>query len=315
MNDIASTDRTKHHQQLHAAIASVNQLILGKKQQVKLAFTALIADGHLLIEDLPGVGKTTLAEAIALVSGLAFKRVQFTSDLLPADLIGVSVYSAKKEEFLFHPGPVFTQVLLADEVNRATPKAQSALLEAMSERQVTVENETYPLDPPFFVIATQNPVDLAGTFPLPDSQLDRFLMRISVGYPDAAAERQILERTNRRGMLSGLQASLDATAIDSLQSEASALHLAGPLLDYAQALIAATRNHASVQVGLSPRGGLALVRCAQAWALIDGRDYCRPEDLREVFAEVTSHRLQLTADATSSTDQIVGDILGATAIP
>ena len=315
MNDIASTGRTQHHQQLHAAIDSVNQLILGKKHQVNLAFTALIADGHLLIEDLPGVGKTTLAEAIAMVSGLAFKRVQFTSDLLPADLIGVSVYSAKQEEFLFHPGPVFTQVLLADEVNRATPKAQSALLEAMSERQVTVENETYPLEPPFFVIATQNPVDLAGTFPLPDSQLDRFLMRISVGYPDAAAERQILERTDRRSMLADLAASLDADAIERLQAEASALHLAGPLLDYAQALIAATRNHSSVQVGLSPRGGLALVRCAQAWAPIDGRDYCRPEDLREVFSEVTSHRLQLTADATSSTDQIVGDILGATAIP
>ena len=300
---------------LDRAIEQVSNLVLGKPTQVRMAFAALIADGHLLIEDLPGVGKTTLAESIAGVSGLTFNRIQFTSDLLPTDLIGVSVYSTSKEKFEFHRGPIFTQLLLADEVNRATPKAQSALLEVMAERQVTVDNTTYGLERPFFVIATQNPVDLAGTFPLPDSQLDRFVMRISLGYPDPAAERKILEQMDRREMLRRLVPCLDEQTVCQLQDQVTGIHLSPALLDYAQALIAATRSHPSVRVGLSPRGGLAMVRCARAWALIEGRNYCIPEDLQRVFPQVVTHRLQLSSDAATDADSVVENILTETAIP
>jgi len=257
----------------------------------------LLAGGHLLIEDVPGVGKTTLAHALAHTFGLRFSRVQFTADLMPSDLVGVSVYERGKESFVFHPGPVFAQVLLADEINRASPKTQSALLEAMEEKQVSVEGETRALPEPFFVIATQNPHDQLGTYALPESQLDRFLMRISLGYPDRAAERQLLAGEDRREMALTLQPLLTAAELAALQHSVTEVHASAALLDYVQDLIAATRSGRWFLQGLSPRAGIALVRAAKAQALISGRDYVAPDDVQAIIAQTVAHRLVPVGDA------------------
>jgi MoxR-like ATPase len=278
-------------QRLDAAMAQVNQVLLGKPRQVKLAFACLIAGGHLLLEDVPGVGKTTLAHALAATFALEFQRVQFTSDLLPSDIIGVSVYERETGHFRFHPGPIFTGLLLADEINRASPKTQSALLEAMAENQVTVDGLTHALAQPFFVVATQNPLDLNGTFPLPDSQLDRFMLRLSLDYPDAAAERALLTGSDRRDLLAQLQPQLDGAALTALHRQAQAITASSALLDYLQRLLAASRRHAAIRVGLSPRAGLALLGAARAWALISGRSYVLPEDILALFVPLAAHRL------------------------
>lgn len=282
---------------LRDAQAQVNTLVLGKPQQVRLAFVALLADGHLLIEDLPGLGKTTLAHAMAATLGLGFARVQFTSDLLPADILGVSVYEAQARRFEFHPGPVFTHVLLADEINRAPPRTQSALLEAMAEHQVSLDGQTRPLPDPFLVIATQNPVDLAGTYPLPDSQLDRFLLRLALGYPDEAAERALLAGSDRRDLIAQVPALLDADRVIALRRAVLGVHASEPLLAYVQALLARSRQHPGVRVGLSPRAGLALLRAARAHALLLGRQHVVPEDVQALFAPVAEHRLVGDADS------------------
>ena len=282
---------------LRDAQAQVNTLVLGKPQQVRLAFVALLADGHLLIEDLPGLGKTTLAHAMAATLGLGFARVQFTSDLLPADILGVSVYEAQARRFEFHPGPVFAQVLLADEINRAPPRTQSALLEAMAEHQVSLDGQTRPLPDPFLVIATQNPVDLAGTYPLPDSQLDRFLLRLALGYPDEAAERALLAGSDRRDLIAQAPALLDADRVIALRRAVLGVHASEPLLAYVQALLARSRQHPGVRVGLSPRAGLALLRAARAHALLLGRQHVVPEDVQALFAPVAEHRLVGDADS------------------
>jgi len=282
---------------LHAAQAQVNRFVLGKPHEVRLAFTALLAGGHLLIEDLPGLGKTTLAHALAASVGLGFQRIQFTSDLLPADVVGVSVYDAPAARFEFHPGPVFTHVLLADEVNRAPPRTQSALLEAMAEYQVTVDGITHTLPDPFFVIATQNPVDLAGTYPLPDSQLDRFLLRLSMGYPDADAERALLVGEDRRELIAQALPVLSAEALNAIRHAIAQVHASDALVGYVQALLARSRNHPGARVGLSPRAGIALLRAARAHALLLGRGHVMPEDVQALFVHVAAHRLVPNADA------------------
>lgn len=282
-------------------IEQVCHIILGKQQQIRLALACLIARGHLLIEDVPGVGKTTLAHALAASLGLQFHRIQFTSDLLPADVLGVAVYNTDRSQFEFHPGPIFSQVVLADEINRATPKAQSALLEAMEEHQVTVEGETRRLPDPFFVIATQNPSHQIGTFPLPESQLDRFLMRIELGYPDAAAERALLRGENRRDLLERLQPRMQPAELLTLQREAQAVHVSDALLDYVQALVAHTRQSADYAGGLSPRAALALAQAARAWALIDARKHVIPEDVQAVLPGVVGHRLTAAGTARDTT--------------
>ena len=279
------------HSRLDAAMAQVNQVLLGKPRQVKLAFACLIAGGHLLLEDVPGVGKTTLAHALAASFALDFQRVQFTSDLLPSDIIGVSVYERETGQFRFHPGPIFTGLLLADEINRATPKTQSALLEAMAEGQVTVDGQTHTLPQPFFVVATQNPLDLAGTFPLPDSQLDRFMLRVSLDYPDAAAERALLTGSDRRDLLAQLSPKLDGPALSTLHRQAQAITASPALLDYLQALLAASRRHADIRVGLSPRAGLALLNASRTWAMLSGRGHVLPEDIQALFVPLAGHRL------------------------
>jgi MoxR-like ATPase len=278
-------------QKLQALLNQLNTVIVGKKDAVRDCVACLLAGGHLLIEDVPGVGKTTLAHALSRTFGLQFSRVQFTADLMPGDLVGVSIYERGREGFVFHPGPVFAQVLLADEINRASPKTQSALLEAMEEKQVTVEGETRALPQPFFVIATQNPHDQLGTFALPESQLDRFLMRISLGYPDRAAERVLLAGADRRELVDGLLPMLSTEELLSLQAEVQAVHAGDPLLDYVQALIAATRSGRWFVQGLSPRAGLALVRAAKAQALLAGRDYVAPDDVQMVLPQCIAHRL------------------------
>jgi MoxR-like ATPase len=276
---------------LNATLDALNQVILGKAHTVRLALSCLLAGGHLLLEDLPGMGKTTLAHALAQVCGLEYKRVQFTSDLLPADLIGASIFDPKNATFQFHQGPLFSQVFLADELNRATPKAQSALLEAMEEKQISVDGKTYPLPHPFFVIATQNPQSQSGTFHLPESQLDRFLLRISLGYPDPLVEREILAGRNGRQLLASLKPVLSMEHLRALQNLVPQIKMTDPLLDYIQRLIACTREHERCQVGLSPRGALALVRASQSWALLQGRGYVLPEDVQAVFVAVAGHRL------------------------
>lgn len=278
-------------QRLEAALAQVNQVLLGKPRQVKLAFTGLLAGGHLLLEDVPGVGKTTLAHALAATFSLDFQRVQFTSDLLPSDIIGVSVYERETSQFRFHPGPIFAGLLLADEINRATPKTQSALLEAMAEGQVTVDGQTHALPQPFYVVATQNPLDLHGTFALPDSQLDRFMLRISLGYPDAGAERALLSGTDRRDLLARLVPQLDGDGLVALRERALAVTTSAALLDYLQALLTASRRHAEIRVGLSPRAGLSLLAAARAWAMLSGRNHVLPEDLQALFVPLAGHRL------------------------
>jgi MoxR-like ATPase len=277
---------------LHAAARQVSQIVVGKDQQVRLALTCLLAGGHLLIDDVPGVGKTTLAHALALALGLKFNRVQFTSDLLPADVAGISVYEREKNGFVFHPGPIFTQVLLADEINRATPKTQSGLLEAMEERQVTTDGVTRALPEPFFVIATQNPAHQVGTFPLPESQLDRFLMCLSLGYPDAAAERALLMGEDRRAMLKTIVPVMRPEELVDAQRSLRAVHASGALVDYLQALAQASRSGKLFAEGLSPRATLALLQAARAWAALEGRDHVIPEDVQALLVPVCAHRLR-----------------------
>ena len=298
---------------LKAAQQQVNSLVLGKSHEVRLAFVALLSGGHLLIEDLPGLGKTTLAHALAATLGLGFQRVQFTSDLLPADVLGVSVYEAQSRQFQFHPGPVFTHVLLADEINRAPPRTQSALLEAMAEHQVTLDGLTRPLPDPFFVIATQNPVDLSGTYPLPDSQLDRFLLRLTLGYPNAESERALLAGSDRRELIANTQPLLSSDDVLALRSAVNAVHASDALVVYVQALMARSRQHPGVRVGLSPRAGIALLRAARAYALLLGRRHILPEDVQALFAAVAAHRLVAEAEA-SSTPALAKAILHAVAV-
>lgn len=298
---------------LQGALAALSQIVLGKERQLKLAVACLLARGHLLIEDIPGVGKTTLALALARVFGLHFQRVQFTSDLLPGDILGVSIYEPATGSFRFHPGPIFAQVVLADEINRASPKTQSALLEAMEERQVTSEGATRTLPEPFFVVATQNPSEQIGTFPLPESQLDRFLMRLSLGYPPAEAERALLMEPERRDLLATQRPALEPEQLLALQKQVQDVRTSPALLDYLMALIKATREHPGLRTGLSPRAGLALRRCAQAWALLEGHSGVIPEDLQAVFAAVAGHRL--SAIERDNPAPIVADILASVPIP
>ncbi|HTW38928.1 MAG TPA: MoxR family ATPase [Steroidobacteraceae bacterium] len=277
---------------LARALASLETVILGKPQQVRLCLACLLARGHLLIEDVPGVGKTTLAHALAHVLGLAWQRVQFTSDLLPADIIGVAVFDRGAQQFRFRQGPIFTQLLLADEVNRASPRTQSALLEAMEERQVSVDLTTYRLPEPFFVVATQNPHEELGTFALPESQLDRFLMRITLGYPDSRSERELLRKGERRDLLADMPPALDAAAVVRFQQAVRSVHVSDALLDYVQALIERTRERSDLKLGLSPRAGQGLIHAAQAWALLGGRSGVVPEDVQAVLPSVAAHRLE-----------------------
>lgn len=277
-------------------ISQVGEVLLGKRHEIKLALACLLSGGHLLIEDMPGMGKTTLAHALARALGLGFNRIQFTSDLLPADILGVSVFDKDSGSFNFHPGPIFNQLVLADEINRTTPKTQSALLEAMEERQITVEGETRPLPAPFFVIATQNPTNQAGTFPLPESQLDRFLMRIELGYPDPAAERILLQGEDRRQVLERQTPCLSPRALSTLQEQCRQVKVSEAMLDYIQRLVQFTRQSPEFACGLSPRGALAMLICARAWALIDRREYVVPEDLQAVLPSVVEHRLREAAD-------------------
>ena len=278
-------------------LRQLNTVIVGKSAQIQDCVACLLSGGHLLIEDVPGVGKTTLAHALARSFGLHFSRVQFTSDLMPSDLSGVSIYERGKEAFVFHPGPIFAQVLLADEINRASPKTQSALLEAMEEKQVTAEGETRPLPEPFFVIATQNPHDQLGTYALPESQLDRFLMRISLGYPDRASERGLLVGHDRRDMVEAMDKLMTPLDLQQLQQQVLRVHAAEPLLDYMQDLIAATRSGQWFLQGLSPRAAIAVIRAAKAQAFLSGRDYVAPDDIQAILPQTIAHRLQPVGDA------------------
>jgi MoxR-like ATPase len=277
---------------LHRALTTLETIILGKPVQVRLCLACLLARGHLLIEDVPGVGKTTLAHALAHVLGLAWQRVQFTSDLLPADIIGVSVFDRAGQQFHFRQGPIFTQLLLADEVNRASPRTQSALLEAMEERQISADVTTYRLPEPFFVVATQNPHEQLGTFALPESQLDRFLMRVTLGYPDARHERELLRSGERREMLPQIAPALTPDIVIRIQNHVRSVYVADPVLDYAQALIARTRDRMDLKLGLSPRAGHGLIRAAQAWTYLSGRRAVLPDDLQAVLPAVVGHRLE-----------------------
>lgn len=297
------------------AISAIEDIILGKPRQVRLAICCLLARGHCLIEDLPGVGKTTLSQTIARVFGLDYSRIQFTSDLLPADILGVSIFDPKRQIFDFHPGPIFSHFVLADEINRATPKTQSALLEAMEERQITVEGKTRPLEEPFFVIGTQNPLDQSGTFPLPESQLDRFMMKIQLGYPDAEAELALLSAGNPRDRLPQISASFGIERFIEIQQAAANIHCSGPLLQYVHNLILATRNPALFVYGISPRAGLAIIRASKAWALMSGRDYIEPGDVKAIFAVVTGHRLTPTDQHNKSTEALVENLLEVVPIP
>jgi MoxR-like ATPase len=293
----------------------IGTIVVGKRAQVEDSIACLLAGGHLLIEDVPGVGKTTLAHALSVSLGLDFRRVQFTADLMPSDLIGVSVFERAKEAFVFHPGPVFAQVLLADEINRAGPKTQSALLEAMEEQQVSVDSQTRPLPSPFFVIATQNPSDQLGTYPLPESQLDRFLLRITLGYPDRAAERELLMGGDRRHAAMRLQPVLTPAELLAAQQAVLAVRAAPPLVDYLQALIAATRSGLWFQQGLSPRAGIATLRVAKARALMAGRDYVSPDDLQAMLPQAVAHRLVPVAGAGRGAVEQVRAMVEATPIP
>ena len=305
-----------HEQQTIASLLNqLNTVIVGKSLQIRDCVTCLLAGGHLLIEDVPGVGKTTLAHALARSFGLSFARVQFTADLMPSDLTGLSIYERGREGFVFHPGPVFTQVLLADEINRASPKTQSALLEAMEEKQVTIEGQTRALPQPFFVIATQNPLDQLGTFALPESQLDRFLMRIALGYPDRAAERLLLSGQDRRDLLDTLPALLTPQSLAALQQQVRAVHASDALLAYVQDLLDATRSGRWFVQGLSPRAGMALLRAAKARALIEGRDYCAPDDVQAICAQTMAHRLVPVGEAGRAAVAQVQAMVEATPLP
>ena len=299
------------HRHATRLLDAANRIILGKERELRLALACLIARGHLLIEDVPGVGKTTLAHVVARLIGLQFQRIQFTSDLLPADIIGGSVYDRETGAFRFHPGPVFAQLILADEINRATPKTQSALLEAMEERQVTADGETFTLPAPFFVIATQNPSHQIGTFLLPESQLDRFLMRIRLGFPDRAAERALLMGEDRRELLERQEPVIRPQDLVDLQRAAHAVTVSERLIDYVQALLGTTRHSAELSGGLSPRAGLALLAAARAWALTDGRDHVLPEDIQAVFPHVAGHRLHIAGDGRNAPPEAIERIVRA----
>jgi MoxR-like ATPase len=280
-------------QPLHDVAQQVGAIVVGKDAHIRRALTCLLAGGHLLIEDVPGVGKTTLAHALAISLGLKFNRQQFTSDLLPADILGISIFERDKSQFVFHPGPVFTQVLLADEINRATPKTQSALLEAMEEHQVSIEGVTRSLPEPFFVIATQNPLTQIGVFPLPESQLDRFMMCLSLGYPDPEAERRLLMGEDRRSMLKTLSCVMQPAQLVVAQAALQAIHCSPKLIDYVQALAQASRQSARFTEGMSPRAAIALLKAARACAAMEGRDHVIPEDVQAMFVPVIAHRLRL----------------------
>ncbi len=301
-------------QTLKSLADQLNTVIVGKPAQTQDCVVCLLAGGHLLIEDVPGVGKTTLAHALARTFGLQFSRVQFTSDLMPSDLSGVSVFERSKEAFVFHPGPMFAQVLLADEINRASPKTQSALLEAMEEKQVTIEGQTRALPQPFFVIATQNPIEQLGTYALPESQLDRFLMRISLGYPDRAAERELLSGEDPRLRVAQLPSLLTLADLQTLQRRTLQVHAAPPLLDYLQDLIAATRNGRWFVQGLSPRAGIAVLRAARAQAMFCGRDYLAPDDIQAILPQTVAHRLVPVSDAGRGAVEQVNALLEAVAL-
>ena len=290
-------------------IEAASAVILGKTPELKLAFACLLAGGHLLIEDLPGVGKTTLAHLLARLLGLDYSRIQFTSDMLPADVLGVSIYDRSAEQFRFHSGPVFAQVVLADEINRATPKAQSALLEAMEERQVTAEGETRALPEPFFVIATQNPTHQVGTFPLPESQLDRFLMRIALGYPDQEHERLLLVGEDRRALVAAMRPLMSAETLVQAQNGVDRVQAAPPIIDYCLAILAYTRSSSRFRHGLSPRAGLGLLRAAKGWAMIEGRDFVVPDDIQQVLPAVVAHRLSQGDEGAAQGDPSVADAI------
>ncbi|MFT4591562.1 MAG: MoxR-like ATPase [Gammaproteobacteria bacterium] len=310
VNDIASakavTDKLANE---------VGQIILGKKQEIQLALACILAGGHLLIEDVPGVGKTLMARSLARSLGLSFSRIQFTSDLMPADVIGVSIYQQNDNRFMFHKGPLFAQMVLADEVNRAAPKSQSALLEAMEEQQVTVDGKSWELPQPFVVIATQNPAHQIGTYPLPESQLDRFLMQISLGYPSEPLERKLLRGDDRRGMLKTLTPQIGGDELPALQQAIKLVEVSEALLDYVQALTRYTREHPDFELGLSPRASIDLINAARAWALIQGHAGVQPEDLQSVFAAVADHRLRLNSASGSMPGQAAMQVLAEVAIP
>lgn len=287
---------TAYSQQVERAVAEVSKALLGKDHQIRLALCCLFAGGHLLIEDLPGMGKTTLSYALAKALGLGFNRIQFTSDLLPADILGISIFDQTTNKFSFHPGPIFSQLVLADEINRTTPKTQSALLEAMEERQVTVEGQTRALPEPFFVIATQNPSTLAGTYPLPESQLDRFLMRLQLGYPDQQAERQLLMMNTERDRVEGITQCLSTDEVNAFRRKSAEVIASDALLDYVQRLIAFTRGKEEFHFGLSPRGALSVMRAAKTWALMCGRNHVVPEDVQTILPAVVEHRLRAVTD-------------------
>jgi MoxR-like ATPase len=304
-----------NHAQIHQLLNQLNTVLVGKSRQITDCVACLLAGGHLLIEDVPGVGKTTLAHALARSLGLRFSRVQFTADLMPGDLVGLSIYERAREGFVFHPGPVFAQVLLADEINRASPRTQSALLEAMEEKQVTVEGESRPLPVPFFVIATQNPHEHLGTYALPESQLDRFHMRLSLGYPDRAAERELLRGQDRRALLEQLPAVLTPAELGALQRTVQAVHTAEPVLDYLQDLVDATRSGRWFQQGLSPRASLAVLQSAKAQAFLSGRDYVAPDDVAAILPQTVAHRLvPLNASGRGPVEQVQA-MLNATPLP
>ena len=296
--------------------AALGSIILGKDGQISLALACLLARGHLLIEDLPGLGKTMLAQALARVLGLSFRRIQFTSDLLPADIVGVSVFRQGKGEFEFQPGPIFSQLILADEVNRATPKAQSALLEAMEEYQVSVDGHTRLLPEPFFVVATQNPADQIGTFPLPESQLDRFLMRLELGYPNEENERELITGEDRRMMLEDVEPVTTPDILQKLQQVATKVHMSDPLIDYIQALVRQTRESPEIEIGLSPRGALALAAAAKAHAFVEHHSGVYPDDIQAVFAAVAGHRLKPASNTSHrSAAELCQHVLDTVAIP
>ena len=296
-------------------MAQAGDIILGKDHQIRLSMACILARGHLLIEDVPGVGKTTLSHVLASLLGLHYQRIQFTSDLLPADIVGVSIFDRESSTFRFHPGPVFSQVILADEINRASPKAQSALLEAMEEHQVTADGQTMPLPEPFFVIATQNPSHQIGTFPLPESQLDRFLMRIKLGYPDQAAERALLKGEDRRELISKIKPAMTVAQLLALQKEVTGIFVSDALIDYVQALINHTRDSARFEMGLSPRAGLALLRASQAWAMMAGRKQVLPEDVQAIAPAVVGHRLRPVTNGDTKILDAAQELLRNVAIP
>jgi MoxR-like ATPase len=303
-------------QQLDRALDALNGIILGKVVQVRLCVTCMLAGGHLLIEDIPGVGKTTLAHALARILGLGYQRIQFTSDLLPADITGVSVYEREQGRFRFHPGPIFSNLVLADEVNRATPKTQSALLEAMEEGQVTADGETHPLPTPFFVVATQNPTYQIGTFPLPESQLDRFLMRIRLGYPGPVMERELLKGDDRRALLAVADPAISLELIERLQARAHEIYASEALLDYLQSIVQHTREHTDYESGLSPRAAISLLRASQAWAMLHHREAVVPEDVQAVLPAVVGHRLRPRQEvAGRDPDEIGKELLEAVPVP